>query len=440
MNTFKEEIVGKKVLVFGLGRQGGGIGDANWLVQNGARVRATDQKSKEELGLAEDVLDAQVELALGGHKEQDIDWAEIIIKNPGVPDDNPLLMRAKQIKKPVLTSIAVFVKYAPLQVVGITGTRGKSTTTALITALLEKSYPGQVITGGNIPGTSGLTLLDQVEYKKYAVLELSSFQLHNFRDLQVSPNIAVVTNLYPDHLNRYSDMASYQKDKEALVAYQKSTDVTLANQENEGALEISKASTGQVRYFSATDVTDWTTSLPGGHNRENIAAMWAVGTVLDIPEEVCRQVVKDFRGLPFRQEKIRELDGVIYVNDTTSTTPTAAIKALQAARSPIIWITGGDTKKLPFTELIKEVKANKYLKKIVILGSKNIPDYTSELQQVVGDKIVGTVTSMKQAVELARDSAVVGETILLSPGFASFDLFQNEFDRGRQFNDVVRSL
>lgn len=425
MNLFASQIRGKKVLVFGLGRQGGGVGDAAWLAAHGAIVRTSDK---------------DLSLVPEGQTREQIDWADIIIKNPGVPDNHELLVYAKSKNLPILTSIAIFVKYSSLQVIGITGTRGKSTTTALVTSLLEAAYPGQVVSGGNIPGTSGLALFDQEIDKKYAVLELSSFQLHNFHDLQVSPHIAVVTNLYPDHLNRYSSMAEYQHDKEAIVAYQKSTDIALVNSDNPGTIAIATVATGQVRNFSAADVAGWESPLPGAHNRENIAAAWTVARTFGIPESLCKQVVRDFHGLPFRQEIVRNFHGVNYVNDTTATTPTAAIKALQAATTPLIWITGGDTKNLPFAKLLTEVSRNSRLKKIIILGSKNIPDYTSALKQVAGDKIAGTASSMQEAINLASSVAEPGDSVLLSPGFASFDLFQNEFDRGRQFNDVVKAL
>ena len=425
MNRFIQSIQGKKVLIFGLGRQGGGVGDAAWLRAHGAIVRTSDR---------------DVSLVPEGQTKEQIDWAEMIIKNPGVPDNHELLHYAQSKHLPVLTSIAIFVKYTLLFTIGVTGTRGKSTTTALITNVLESAFPGQVVTGGNVPGTSGLALFDHEETKKYAVLELSSFQLHNFHDLQVSPHIAVVTNLYPDHLNRYASMVEYQRDKEAIVAYQTPNDLTLYNQDNPGASAIAKTSTGQVIAYTATSVRSWETPLPGLHNRENLAGMQAIAKTLGISEDVSRHVAKNFSGLPFRQELIRSFNGVNYVNDTTATTPTAAIKALQASTSPIIWITGGDTKNLPYDDLLLEIQSNQNLRKIIILGSKNIPDYTAALSQLVGGKIVGTATSMSEAVTLARRVAETGDTVLLSPGFASFDLFQNEFDRGRQFNERVKAL
>lgn len=431
---------GRKVLVFGLGRQGGGVGDANWLVKRGYSVRATDEQTLLELGLQAGDLDERLQLSLGAHQVGDIDWADIVVKNPGVADDHPLIQSARAAGKSVVTSIALFVKYAPLSVIGISGTRGKSTTTALIFDLLSRAFPGQVISGGNIPGTSGLALFDEIVGKKWAVLELSSFQLHQFHDLRLSPHLAVITNLYPDHLNRYPSLEAYRDDKEALVRYQKPSDITLVNTDNPGALQIAQASTGRVIHFSAADTAAWPTLLLGDHNRENLAAMAAVGRALGISEALCLQVAASFPGLPFRQQLIATIGSVRYINDTTATTPVAAQKAVYAQTTPFVLICGGDTKQLPFTELIHSLKNNKLVKKIIFLGSQNIPNFVSELRAAIPDKIAGQVASMRAAVDLATSLAVAGDTVLLSPGFASFDLFQNEFDRGRQFNDCVNQL
>lgn len=425
MNPFEAEIKGKKVLIFGLGRQGGGAGDAKWLDDHGAIVRLSDQ---------------DLTLVKEGQTKEQIDWADIVIKNPGVPDNNVLIAYAKQSGKPVYTSIALFVKYADVTTIGVTGTRGKSTTVSLITEILQTAYPGQVISGGNIAGTSGLQLFDLQTNQLYAVLELSSFQLHNFHELQVSPKISVVTNLYPDHLNRYKDMEEYLCDKQAICQYQTPDQLCLYNHDNEGAINIVSVTTAKKIPYLATTVKDWLTTLPGEHNLENISAAWELSHQLGLDESLVQQVVADFVGVPFRQEKIAVKGGVTYINDTTSTTPIAAIKALQSSTGPTIWITGGATKNLPYEELLSEIKTNPNLKKIVILGSKSIPDYTSKLSAIIGEKIIGSASSMSEAIELARTQAISGDSVLLSPGFASFDLFKNEFDRGRQFNECVHSL
>lgn len=424
MNDFSQQIKGKKVLIFGLGRQGGGQGDLRWLDQHQAITRVSDQ---------------DLSLCPEGQTKAQIEWADIIIKNPAVRDNHELIHYARTLNIPVYTSIALFVKYASLTTIGVTGTRGKSTTVDLITKVLERAYPGRVVAGGNIPGTSGLSLFDSEVAKSYAVLELSSFQLHNFHELKVSPNLAVITNLYPDHLNRYETMAEYQADKLAICQYQTSRDLCLYNRDNRGSVEIAKHSQARLVSYSHADVATWPTKLPGAHNRENIAAMARLIKELGIDQSLALEVVANYQGLPFRQEIIGQKHGVTYLNDTTSTTPTASIKALQAAVAPTIWITGGDDKHLPYQDLLAEVARNPHLKAIVILGSNNIKEYISQLTKLAKDKIVGTAMSMAEAVALAKGVAQAGDCILLSPGFASFDLFQNEFDRGRQFNECFKN-
>lgn len=425
MTRFQDQVRGKNILVFGLGTQGGGEGDRDWLIKEGAIVRVSDKDPK---------------LSDEGQNSEQISWADIIIKNPSVPDDHELMLLAKDQGKPVLTSIAVFVKNTSLTTIGVTGTRGKSTVTALIAELLEKVFPGQVLIGGNVPGTSGLKLFDLESGKKYAVLELSSFQLHNFHDLQVSPDIAVITNLYPDHLNRYSDLKEYQRDKESIVRYQEASDLKIANADNPGAMEISQVGAGKLITFSTSTLNLTSLHLQGEHNRENIAAAQAVAHALGISDTLCQEVLESFEGLPYRLEKIREIDGVSFVNDTTSTTPIAAIKAVEAQKTPAILICGGASKNLPVTDLIDTLVKSTVVEKIILLGSKDIPDVTEELKKRAPEKILGQVDSLNEAVDLAFNNAKPGWTILLSPGFASFDLFKNEFDRGEQFNEIVAKL
>lgn len=412
----------KKVLIFGLGLQGGGVGDALWLHKQGARVRITDRKSEKELASSLNQLPSGISQSLGGHSDLDIDWADLIIKNPGVPDDEPHIQRARSLNKPVYTSIALFVSLARSKTVGITGTRGKSTTTELIFRLLDSAYPGQVKKGGNIPGTSGLQLLEELSSTKYFVLELSSFQLHNFHELEVSPHVAVMTNIYPDHLNRYPSMAAYQLDKEAIFRYQQPGDIA-------------------IRFPQASIVpSDWQLQLLGKHNRENVAGMLLVSRALKLSDQLARSVAENFRGLPYRLETIKVINGITFINDTTSSTPTAAIKAVQAVSGPKIMIVGGQSKNLPFQELVNILGKDNSVSKLVILGSRDTPDFVQELQHSCSQKIVGQVDSMSMAVKLAADVARPGDTVLLSPGFTSFDLFPNEFDRGRQFNDCVNKL
>lgn len=441
MNNFAKQIKEKKVLIFGLGLQGGGFGDALWLHSHGAIVKVTDQKDESLLTNSLAKLPSEITLTLGQHLDTDIEWADLIIKNPGVAFDQPQILLASKLGKPIVTSIALVVQAAREKTIGITGTRGKSTTTELAYTLLDLIYPGQILKGGNLSGTSPLSLLDNIDSAKYLVLELSSFQLAGFHPLHLSPRYAILTNIYPDHLNRYQDMTAYKLDKSAIFVYQKPTDYLFVNGDNQEALAISEKVPGTRLLFHQTDTpADWNSLLPGSHNRENIAAVIALSQQLGIDLGKLKKIVSSFHALPFRLELIRELAGVKYYNDTTSTTPTATVKAIEAFADPLILILGGDDKKLPTTDLIHVLSNSPNVKQIILLGCKNIPAFVSDLKQACPTILNSQVFSMSEAVFLAHSLARPGDVVLLSPGFASFDLFDNEFARGRQFNEEVAKL
>ncbi len=440
MTSFSDTIRDRHVLIFGLGLQGGALGDARYCVKHGAEVRVTDKKSAGELSSSLQHLPPGVELSLGGHSRADIEWADIVLVNPGVPETVPEIAYAKERGLPLYNRTALFVQHAGIPVIGVTGTRGKSTTTELIYRILDSAYPGRILRGGNIPGISDLELLDECAGKEYAVLELSSFQLHYFHREHLSSHVAVITNLYPDHLNRYPSLAEYAKDKQAICAYQSPSDICIFNCENSGAVAIAGYGKGKKIPFRKTDAVGWDSQLPGAHNQENLAAAAALAKALGLDVKKAKVAVAKFTGLPFRQEIVREVDGVTYTNDTTSTTPTATVKAIQAATRPLVLIFGGDTKGLPYDELMEAIKKSQKIQKIIILGSRNIPEAVAALTAIAKDRIVGTAHSMEAAVKLAKSVSRPGWDVLLSPGFASFDLFENEFDRGRKFNAAVAKL
>lgn len=445
--SFRQIVKDKRVLVFGLGLQGGGVGDALWLYENSAQVRVTDLKSQSQLERSLASLPSEISRTLGQHLDDDITWADIIIKNPGVPDSQPQLALARQLGKPIYTSIALVCKEAADKTIGVTGTRGKTTTTELVYSLLSQQFPGKVVKGGNLAGTSALTLMDSLDTAKYLVLELSSFQLAGFHELKVSPRYAILTNIYPDHLNRYPDMASYTHDKTAVFSYQNPNSFVLVNRDNQAVTNLVGTPQGKLIYYSAADLPaqaglpqDWQLKLEGQHNRENAAAAKALADLLKIPPAVTRSVVTNFEPIPYRLQLIRELGGVKYYNDTTSTTPTATLVAIQTMQAPTILIVGGDDKKLPHGELVSEIAGNPRIESVILLGSKNIPAFVKELKAACPHKIQSQVFSMSEAVAAAAQLAKPNQNVLLSPGFFSFDLFENEFDRGRQFNAAVKSL
>lgn len=436
--TIQELFQNKRVLIFGLGLQGGGVADALTALSFGAEVRVTDLKLADQLVTSLKQLPANISLTLGEHREEDIRWADLILVNPAVPFENPYLQLAQRLGKSVYGSAALYLKFTSLPVIGITGTRGKSTTTNLIYQILNQAYPNQVLLGGNIPGKSPLQLLHQEEAKKYVVLELSSFQLHYCHALKVSPHLAVVTNIYPDHLNRYPSMEAYIQDKLALVQYQTSQDYAILNQNDPQAPLFAQATQAQIRYF---DYSSLSTPLIGQHNRANIAAATMVAEILAVPPNLTKQAVANFTGLPFRLERVGEKRGVTFINDTTSTTPIATITAIKAlAQQPLVLIVGGSDKGLPFDQLVDLICRQSNLKKVVILGSFQNQAFVDALKAHCPAKIVAQVKNMSSAVNQAVAVAQPGDVVLLSPGFASFDLFKNEFDRGKQFNEAVQNL
>lgn len=440
MKELRSYLKGKKVLVFGLGLQGGGVGDALYLHKLGVNIRITDIKSRVELKASIAKLPKDIPLTLGAHLDDDIDWADIIIKNPGVSDANKYITSAIKQGKDVHLSAALFTKYCPIPIIGITGTRGKSTTTQLTYDLLSRVYPNQVLMGGNIPGHSLLQMLNDVKDEKYALLELSSFQLHGFHSLEVSPTISIFTNIYEDHLNRYSSMEEYVNDKKAIYLYQQKDDILIYNSINKMVASLAEDSPGLTLSFKTSSLpSNLTTNLIGDHNLENIAAVYALSKHLLISDDLFIETVKSFNGLPHRMELVAKVRDRKFINDTTSTTPTSTIKAIQSIKSPAIILLGGESKNLDIAKLITEIKNSSIVKGVVILGSLNNTNLNLELD-AIKSKVLGRAMSMQAAIDMAYKASEAGDIILLSPGFASFDLFVNEFDRGDQFTQLAKSL
>lgn len=439
MSSLKDHLVNKKILILGLGLQGGGAGDAKYLHDLGLDVRITDLKSAKELSKSlKDLRD--IPHTLGEHKKEDIDWADIILKNPAIPDGNQFLQHAISSGKEILMSAALLTKYSKTPIIGITGTRGKSTTTQLVYEILNAHSPGDIAIGGNLPGHSSLQLLGSSANMQFLVLELSSFQLHGFHDLTISPQYSILTNIYPDHLNRYQSMEDYMHDKQAIFQYQSPQDHLLYNSDNPLACEMIKQAPGNTHAFKDSDLpTNLSTSLPGLHNRQNIAAAYSLSLLLQIPAKTFTKVVTSFTGLPYRMQTVAVKNDITFINDTTSTTPTSTIKAVSSMNSPTILILGGESKNLPIDKMISVLSNSPHITGIVILGSKNNHKLNEKLD-LLKDKTLGKVESMRDAFKLAVHNSGAGHSILLSPGYASFDLFDNEFDRGDQFNQEVNNL
>lgn len=434
----------KKVLVFGLGINQGGVGVTRFFAQAEAQVRITDLKTVDQLKVSMDQLKQfpDIEYTLGEHKYEDIDWADLIIKNPAIKEGNPYMEYAKQKGKQIEMDMGIFLQFAkPSQIIGVTGTKGKSTTASLIYEAL-KAGGKNIVFAGNI-GKSVMDTISHITPNTLIVLELSSFQLEAFHQHRVSPKWAVITNIYPDHLNYYQTMEQYIEAKKAITAYQTEEDILFLNKEDTvtNNTDFLRGIRARIIHFSPQDFTDeFKPKLIGEHNRANLAASFAVVKVFDIPEKAALDVLAKFRGVEFRLQLIKEWNGVKIYNDTSSTGPDSGIQALKALPESIV-ICGGVNKNLPYDKYAQSLATS--AKKIFFLEG----DATIEVRSLLNSKfknqkskLGGTYNNLEELLKDVKKEIKFGDTILFSPAAASFNLFQNEFDRGRKFNQAVEKI
>ncbi len=446
----------------GLGLLGRGIGDVKFLLQAGARVTVTDLKTRKELKESINEIERfyrkirikrsksrnqnlriyKINYVLGRHRAEDFENCDLVLKAAGVAKDSRYLVIARERKIPIAMDDSLFAVFCPCPIIGVTGTRGKTTTATLIAEIL-KSTGRRVFLAGNIPGLATLPLIKKVKKEDLVVLELSSWQLQGWAEERISPGVAVITNIYPDHLNYYHhSLAKYLADKKAIYRYQKAGDHLILNQNNPYSQKFSHEARGKVIWFSSKDLPgSWRPKILGEHNRENIAAAVKVGLLFKVPLKKIKLVVEKFWGVPGREEMIREFEGVKYFNDTTATMPEATLAALStlvpAGRKNIILIAGGADKGLDFRSLARKIKS---ACRAVILFEGLA---TKKLEPLLADghgPVIFKVSGMGAAVARARRLARRGEIVLLSPAAASFDLFANEYDRGEQFKEAVFNL
>ena len=418
MKLFKDQ----KIVIMGLGLHGGGVGAAKFFHQQGAKLLITDLRTKRELkDSLKKLKGLGAEFVLGRHRKQDFIKADLIIRNPGVPQESSYLKIAQNNNIPVKTEIDIFFDLCPAQIIGITGTKGKSTVATLIYRFLKKKY-SKTFLAGNI-GISCLEILSKIDKKSKIVLELSSFVLEN---LKKSPEIALITNLFPDHLNRYKTFKDYIKAKKSIFKYQKKNDILILNQADPNTKKLSSQTKSRVYFFKGS----------------NQAAAIKVAELFKVSLRDIEKVISSFKGIPNRQEVIALKGGVKYINDTTATNPNSVILAIKKfSDSGIILIAGGEDKELSYKELAKEIKKN--IKHLILLpgtASRKIKKELSLPRGKAGSFKIDLAKSMRQAVKKAEKLAKKGDIVLLSPGAASFNLFKNEFDRGKQFIKEVKAL
>lgn len=489
-----DDFYGKRVVVMGLGRFGGGEGVADFLARKGARVLVTDVRGETEL--AETVARLRrtdgIEFRLGEHREEDFRNADLVVVNPAVADDSHFLKITRSSGALLTTEINLFFELCPALIVGVTGTNGKSTTAALIHSILQ-TIGLRTYLGGNI-GASLLPRLNTINKGDVVVLELSSFQLQRLRWIKRSPQVALLLNLSPNHLDRHKTVKNYAEAKAAILDYQISSDIAVLNATDryhdffrervQGDLglfaeDINRAERSiklragysdrdlivevrdeMSRMEFSIDIGElglstwdrsWTVEEDYvGHNAVNLCAatLTSVATLLKLNIPTNKNSLKDsllglrrsFQPLKHRLERVAEIDGVAFVNDSIATNPESVLSALKCyPEKRIVLIAGGYNKKLSYESLAEIIV--KRVKKLILIESDGGVEVAKAVREAGGgENFLLFVKSIDEAVRRAADTAETGDTVLLSPACASYGMFANFEERGNRFKRSVLEL
>jgi UDP-N-acetylmuramoylalanine--D-glutamate ligase len=438
MDYFKN----KKITVMGLGLLGRGLGDVKFLAECGADLIVTDLKTAEQLesSLSELKEFKNIKYTLGEHKLEDFRDRDFILKAAGVPLDSIYIAEARKNNVPIEMSSALFTKLADgVKIVGITGTRGKSTVTHLLFEIIKNSG-AKVFLGGNVKGVATLPLIKEVKPNDIVVMELDSWQLQGFGEEKISPNVSIFTTFLPDHLNYYKgDMDKYFDDKANIFKYQSENDYLILGYQAESFLEKYKKDIKSKIIISGDKIPEgWGIKIPGEHNRYNISLAIEAVKTLGIGDEIIQETVENFKGVPGRLELIKNYKGIEIYNDTTSTTPDAAIAGLKAFEGKKInLIFGGADKNLDMSGVIKIIP--QYVKMVALLPGTGTDKIREEVKKIK-DIVVEDCQTLEESIEKTIKNSVDGDILLFSPGFASFGMFKNEFDRGEQFIKIISEL
>ncbi len=421
----------------GLGRFGGGIAVARWLAGEGARVLVTDKDPASALADSVRQLEGvPVEFRLGEHRVGDFTGAELVVASPAVPLTNEFLGAALAAGVPVTTEMRLFVERCPARrVLGVTGTKGKSTTTSMLGAMLSRRFKTWV--GGNI-GKSLLDDLPRIAADDLVVLELSSYMLEHLRAMRWSPHVGLVTMLAQDHVEWHGSVEAYYEAKRVLLAFQTAGDYAVLNRGCAKSQALAQGVAGQVKWFGGEDpeARPFDLALPGVHNQVNAQGAFAAARCLGVTWDEAQAAMKAYKGLPHRLELVHEAGGVRYYNDSIATIPEAAVAALDSFPSGrVIQIVGGRLKDVPVDGLCDALAGR--AKAVLCVGEKG-PELAAAVVRNVGHPPVRECGTIAKAVEVARGMAAAGDVVLMSPGCKSQDQFVNFEARGEAFARAVR--
>lgn len=427
----------------GLGLLGRGIGYTKFLAECGAVLTVTDLKPSTALrpSLKQLRTYKNIKFTLGKHDLKDFKNRDMIIKAAGVPLDSPYITEARKHKIPVEMDVSLFARLAPeVVIVGVTGTRGKSMTTALIYEILSKNLQNRkVYLGGNVRGVATLPLLAKAKPKDILVAELDSWQLQGFGEAKVSPHVAVFTSFMADHMNYYGgSMKKYFADKANIFKYQKRGDFLVVRPHVRKLIPASAR--GRLVVASADNVKKYSFNVIGQHQRENLACAFAVARIFRIPEAGIRRAVKSFKGLDGRLQYLKSVKGVQIYNDNNATTPEATIAGIRALDEEgkggrIILVAGGNDKKLDLDLFVKVV--NTFCKAAVLIPGTGTDKLLKNFKlKIPHEKARDVAGAVKKALALGRP----GDILLFSPAFSSFAQFNNEYERGDLFMKIIKGL
>ncbi len=461
--TFKN----KKITVMGIGLHGGSVSMIKWLAKQGAKVIATDKKSENDLeaSIGEIKKFKNVTIVTEQHRMEDFTSVDMVVKNPIIPWSNKYIKTAIEHQVPVEMDSSLFFRLCESNnIIGITGTKGKTTTSTLISKMLE--YEGLKVVNVGIGQEPVVAKLDAITKKTWVVFEMSSWRCSALARVEKSPHISLITNIYQDHLNYYDSMDDYIADKRNILLFQKKDDVSIFNFDDEMSKVLFESVKGKTIFFSLSpdpnaicsfvkegqiylkEDGNTTAVIPtseiavkGSHNLYNACAMCAVGLSIGISPESMKKTLKEFKGVAHRFETIDKIDGRKFINDTTATTPESAIAGINSVIGPMHLICGGSDKKLVLDNFAEKISEANNIKSIYLLKGTATAKLFKRIDERGGiNRVFNTYDNIEQAVFDAFRNAKDGDTILLSPGFASFGMFANEFERGKKFINAVKKI
>lgn len=462
----KTNYVGKKVIVIGAARQGLAI--SRFLSNRGAQVILTDNRPAAELAFANASLaDLPVEFAFGGHPDSLLEGADLVCVSGGVPLTIPFLTAARNQGVQLSNDSQIFLEECPAPVIGITGSAGKSTTTALVGLMAQKHFEvknskHRAWVGGNI-GNPLIEDLDKMDEDDLAVMELSSFQLEL---MSTSPQVAAVLNITPNHLDRHGSMQAYIEAKSRILRFQHQGDVAILNRDDQGSWDLLDQARTDVISFgmkapgrreNGTFIEnnqimlqigkdklkmlpiDWI-NLRGEHNLYNVLAACAIAAGATISLPGIQLAVETFDGVPHRLELVRDLNGVRWYDDSIATAPERTIAAINSFDEPIVLLLGGRDKNLPWDKLAQLIRRR--VSRVVIFGEAG-----DLIAEAIGPKKSGQAmrsvvrcATLQEAIKTAHNQAEAGDVVLLSPGGTSYDAFKDFEERGQAFKEWVNQL